>query len=215
MSVALGELRASPSRRPWPTMPEAERTVIVMAYAEDLSQSEIAERLGWPLGTVKTRTRRALAHLRGGVRATTSARNSPLSGTPCRHRRASPTIRPSADDAKRRKQTTRPMDHDQVREQLELAAAEPGGLERLMAGDTAAARAVAAHLAGCPVVRRPSWSAWSAPSRCCATSCGPRRPRTCASGRSPSWRPTACCAARTRRRSRSPLRGCTSWIPSR
>jgi len=42
------------------------------------------------------------------------------------------------------------MDHDAVREQLELAAVEPGGLERLMAGDTATAQAVAAHLAGCP-----------------------------------------------------------------
>ena len=42
------------------------------------------------------------------------------------------------------------MDHDATREQLELAAAEPGGLERLMAGDTPAAQAVAAHLAGCP-----------------------------------------------------------------
>jgi hypothetical protein len=42
------------------------------------------------------------------------------------------------------------MDHDAVREQLELAATEPGGLERLMAGDTALAQAVAGHLAGCP-----------------------------------------------------------------
>ena len=42
------------------------------------------------------------------------------------------------------------MDHDAAREQLELAALEPGGLERLMAGDTATAQAVAAHLAGCP-----------------------------------------------------------------
>lgn len=42
------------------------------------------------------------------------------------------------------------MDHDATREQLELAAAQPGGLERLMAGDTPAAQAVAAHLAGCP-----------------------------------------------------------------
>lgn len=41
------------------------------------------------------------------------------------------------------------MDHEATREQLELAAAEPGGLERLMAGDTPAAQAVAAHLAGC------------------------------------------------------------------
>jgi RNA polymerase sigma-70 factor, ECF subfamily len=48
-------------------MPPAERRVIEMAYYEELSQSEIAARLGWPLGTVKTRTRRALARLRGGL----------------------------------------------------------------------------------------------------------------------------------------------------
>ncbi|MEO5885768.1 MAG: sigma-70 family RNA polymerase sigma factor [Candidatus Limnocylindrales bacterium] len=46
------------------SMPEVERMVLVLAYGEDLSQAEIAERLGWPLGTVKTRTRRALARMR-------------------------------------------------------------------------------------------------------------------------------------------------------
>ncbi len=41
-------------------------------------------------------------------------------------------------------------DHAQVRELLELAAVEPGGLDRLAAGDTAEAAATAGHLAGCP-----------------------------------------------------------------
>jgi RNA polymerase sigma-70 factor (ECF subfamily) len=41
-----------------------ERSVIILAYGGGLSQSEIADRLGWPIGTVKTRTRRALRHLR-------------------------------------------------------------------------------------------------------------------------------------------------------
>ncbi len=61
--LELGELRAE-LQAALAAMPDVERIVIVMAYADDLSQSEIAERLDWPLGTVKTRTRRALAHLR-------------------------------------------------------------------------------------------------------------------------------------------------------
>lgn len=52
-------------RRAVTAMPEQERVVILLAYRDGLSQSEIADRLGWPIGTVKTRTRRALARLRG------------------------------------------------------------------------------------------------------------------------------------------------------
>jgi RNA polymerase sigma factor (sigma-70 family) len=43
---------------------EPERQVLTLAYSEGLSQSEIAARLGCPLGTVKSRSRRAMAHLR-------------------------------------------------------------------------------------------------------------------------------------------------------
>ncbi len=47
----------------WPSCPEQERRLIELAYWGGLSQSEIAEFLDVPLGTVKTRTRSALSRL--------------------------------------------------------------------------------------------------------------------------------------------------------
>lgn len=46
------------------TLPEAQREVIVLAYFQGLSQSEIAQKLEQPLGTVKTRVRLAMQKLR-------------------------------------------------------------------------------------------------------------------------------------------------------
>lgn len=44
-----------------------EQEVIVLGYFEGLSSSEIAEKLGAPVGTVKSRTRSALQKLRGAL----------------------------------------------------------------------------------------------------------------------------------------------------
>ena len=46
-------------------LPATEREVLQLAYFEDMTQTQVAERLRLPLGTVKTRTRSGLHRLAG------------------------------------------------------------------------------------------------------------------------------------------------------
>ncbi|MEV6572836.1 sigma-70 family RNA polymerase sigma factor [Streptomyces sp. NPDC051577] len=69
--VILGELAR---------LPAAQQRVLRLAFYGDLTQSQIADRTGLPLGTVKSHMRRALRVLRASVAPTVSARTPETAG---------------------------------------------------------------------------------------------------------------------------------------
>lgn len=64
-----------------------QRAVIVLRFAEQLTEAEVADVLGWPLGTVKRTAARTLERLRSDPRS--------LTETPSR--RATGSVRPASD----------------------------------------------------------------------------------------------------------------------
>jgi RNA polymerase sigma-70 factor (ECF subfamily) len=76
IAVTDNETRASIANA-LSSLEPAERRVIVLAYEGGLTQSQIAASLGWPIGTVKTRTRRALRHLRDQLEQSDSGASAP------------------------------------------------------------------------------------------------------------------------------------------
>jgi RNA polymerase sigma-70 factor (ECF subfamily) len=66
---AIRSERAEAVRAALAELPEEQRQVLVLAYLDGMSQSEIAAAKNQPLGTVKTRTRTGLKRLSEALRA--------------------------------------------------------------------------------------------------------------------------------------------------
>ena len=66
---AIRAERAEAVRAALAELPEEQRQVLVLAYLDGMSQSEIAAAKNQPLGTVKTRTRTGLKKLSDALRA--------------------------------------------------------------------------------------------------------------------------------------------------
>jgi len=68
--VALSAEHAAHVKEAYAALPDPQRSLLDLAYYEGLSHSEIAERTGVPLGTVKTRIRTAMEALRQKMEVT-------------------------------------------------------------------------------------------------------------------------------------------------
>ncbi len=59
-----GSIRRDEVSRALATLPDAQRVALELAYLRGMTQTQIADHLGEPLGTIKTRTRLAMRKLR-------------------------------------------------------------------------------------------------------------------------------------------------------
>jgi len=66
-NVSISSEEAGQVRQALTGLPDPQRELVHLAYYEGLTHTEIAERTGVPLGTVKTRLRTAMSTLRGAM----------------------------------------------------------------------------------------------------------------------------------------------------